>query len=404
MTKKRIIIIGGGIIGTAIAYKLSQKKNEYEVKLFEKERGLALHQSGNNSGVLHCGLYYSPGSLKAKLAVEGIRKMTQFAKEHEIPYDICGKVVLATNDEEAKTLMKLAKNGEKNGLQGLHFLNDSELKKREPFVRGTKALLVPEEGIINYREATKKMAQLFQSNGGELKLGSRFCGVEKINGTTVAKFENGDVAEFDVVVNCTGLHTDRTFKKISGDKSPIKIVPFRGEYLKFKPEYENTISHLVYPVPNVKYPFLGVHFTRMINGEREIGPNAVLALKREGYSNRNVSITDLTDSLTYIGLCNFIRKNFSFSIKEFASSLSVNTFVNKAKAMMPELTIDMLEKGNSGVRAQAMDTKGELIMDFKIVKNENQVHLLNAPSPGATASLSIADYLISNYIIPSTST
>ena len=393
---KKIAVIGGGIIGLATAYKLGLKGAK--VSLFEKEQSFGLHQSGNNSGVLHCGLYYKPGSLKAKLAVQGIQKMVDFCEENQVPYDICGKAVVATNDKESIALDNLAKRGNQNGLTGLKFLKNMELKTREPFVKASKALLVPQEGIVDYKRVMHVLAQKIKENGGEILTNSS---IEKVYETPdeIKVISKEQEFNFDYLFACAGLHSDRIFKLCTGKKSPVKIIPFRGEYLKFKTEYESLVNHLIYPVPDSKYPFLGVHFTRMIDGSKEVGPNAVFTFKREGYKKGNFSLKDSYESLTYKGLQKFILHNFSFAFDEFKSSLFLNDFVKKAKKMIPDIEKHMLEKGPAGVRAQAVSEEGELIMDFSIEKTKRQIHVLNAPSPGATASLAIAEYVIDKYLI-----
>jgi len=396
--KKRIAVVGGGLIGLATAYKLLLKYPGIQLHLFEKEAYPGKHQSGRNSGVLHCGLYYQPGSLKAKMAVEGIREMTAFCQEHNINHEICGKVVLAANEQQNQTLRELAKRGNANGLQGLRFLNKSELRQREPMVYATDALLVPEEGIVDYKGVMKKLVALIEERGCKVHFNSPVWSVNQTSVGEITIQTTTNTYTFDRLVSCSGLHSDRAYKGFTGKNSPLRIVPFRGEYLSFKPEFNNMVNHLIYPVPDVKYPFLGVHFTRMVSGEREVGPNAVLAFKREGYSNSDINLSDAFESLTYIGFLNFLRKNFSFAFGEFASSLSMASFIAKAKVMIPEVEASMLVKGSAGVRAQAMDPSGKLLMDFNVEREGNQVHVLNAPSPGATASLAIASYVINNYL------
>ncbi len=396
--KKRIAVIGGGLIGLATAYKLLLKYPGIQLDLFEKEAHPGMHQSGRNSGVLHCGLYYQPGSLKAKLAVEGIREMTAFCREHDITHEICGKVVLAANEQQNQTLHELAKRGEANGLQGLKFLSKSELRQREPMVQAAEALLVPEEGIADYKGVMKKLVALIEERGGQVHFSSPVWSVNQTQTGEITIQTATNTLTFDRLVSCTGLHSDRAYKGFTGKKGPLRIVPFRGEYLSFKPEFNKMVNHLIYPVPDIKYPFLGVHFTRMVSGEREVGPNAVLAFKREGYTNSDINLKDTFESLTYVGFLNFLRKNFTFAIGEFASSLSMASFIAKAKVMIPEVEASMLVKGSAGVRAQAMDPAGKLLMDFNVEREGNQVHVLNAPSPGATSSLAIASYIIDNYL------
>ena len=393
---KNIAIIGGGIIGLTVAYKLSEQGAF--VHVFEKEKAVGLHQSGRNSGVLHCGLYYQPGSLKAQLSVNGIREMISFCKTHSIAHDVCGKVVVATTQEEVQALDQLASRGNKNGLHGLKYLSAEELKFREPFVRAKKALLVPEEGIVDYTAVMKKMVDLIQQNNGQVSYNTRVCSIDQAGENEIVLSTSKNTYTFDYLVSCTGLWSDKTYTNLTQQKPPLRIVPFRGEYLKFKQGFEDCINHLVYPVPDAQFPFLGVHFTRMIDGSREVGPNAVLALKREGYSKSSFSLKDSYESLTYPGLLRFVGKNFSFSVNEFKSSLFMKDFIAKAQKMIPDIDASMLKTGPAGVRAQAISKEGELQMDFNIIRSGRQIHVLNAPSPGATASLAIASHIIENYL------
>jgi L-2-hydroxyglutarate oxidase len=396
--KKQIAVVGGGLIGLATAYKLLLRHPEISLDLFEKESGPGQHQSGRNSGVLHCGLYYQPGSLKAKLAVEGIQEMTDFCRTHEIDHEICGKIVVASTNQQLATLDELADRGKKNGLSGLTLLSASEIKLREPHVSAKKALLVPKEGIVSYKAVMLKLVKLIEERGGRVHFNAFIHKVDNKSDGRICLQSGSESYDFDRLVNCTGLYSDRTFKQYTGQKRPLRIVPFRGEYLMLKPEATALVNHLIYPVPDINFPFLGVHFTRLVGGEREVGPNAVLAFKREGYTNRDFSLFDTLDSTTYIGLMQFMRKNFSFALGEFSSSLFVSSFIAKAKTLIPDINESMLVKGTAGVRAQAMDPQGNLIMDFRIAREQNQVHVLNAPSPGATCSLAIASYILDNYL------
>ncbi len=390
-------IIGGGIIGLATAYKLLLRYPEASVLLFEKEYAIGMHQSGNNSGVLHCGLYYQPGSLKAKLAVNGLKEMVKFCQDNFVPFDVCGKVVLASNEQEVAALEVLRQRGIANGLEGLEYLSPTALKEREPSVWATKALLVPQEGIVDYKAVMAKLADLIRAKGGQIICGTKMDKIENTKDGVLLQSGNSTWQVQQLIV-CAGLHADRVYEQATGQKSPIKIVPFRGEYMSLKPQAAHLVKHLVYPVPDAQYPFLGVHFTRMISGEKEVGPNAVLATKREGYRLNQFSIQDTLDSLTYKGLWQFLRKHFWFSLGELQSSFRPQKFLAKARKMIPELQLADLKKGNAGVRAQAMDKQGNLIMDFRIEKWGGQIHVLNAPSPGATASLAIADYIIDTYV------
>ncbi len=394
---KRVGIIGGGILGLSLGYNLVKDKN-YNVIVFEKEKYFGSHQSGNNSGVLHCGLYYKPGSLKAKLAVNGIREMIKFCKLNKINYDQCGKLVVATNNREKKVIESLANTGKKNGLSGLKFLTKKEQLKREPHVEALQSLLVPEEGIIDYSSVMDCFSNIILENNGKILLNSK---VDKIANTKSGKIlviSKKLEYEFDMIINCAGLFSDRIYKLATGNRRPLRIIPFRGEYMSIKKEYHNIVNHLIYPVPDPKYPFLGVHYTRMITGGREVGPNAVLAFKREGYKNTDFSIYDLYDSIFYKGFTNFVIKNFKFATNEFLTSILMSSFLKKAKKLIPDINLNMIEKGNAGVRAQAMEKDGNLLMDFSIIKENNQIHVLNAPSPGATSCISISKYIIDNYV------
>ncbi len=396
---KNVAIVGGGILGLAIGYELSISYSDFKITVFEKEDSVGKHQSGNNSGVLHCGLYYQPGSLKAKLAVDGIRDMITFCKSNKINHEVCGKIVVASDEREVGLLDNLYFRGEKNGLKGLKFLSTTELKEREPNVRANKALLVPEEGIVDYKQVMQVLSNHIINSGGTISTNDKVLGIKEFNSSGTLLITEKNERYFDLVINCSGLFSDRTYTNLTKKISPIKIVPFRGEYMHIASQYKDIVKHLIYPVPDPNYPFLGVHFTRMINGGREVGPNAVLALKREGYKNTDFSFIDTFDSLTYKGFLNFFAKNTNFALGEFISSLSTKAFVNKSKKLIPDIEEYMFTKGGTaGVRAQAISPQGELIMDFNIVRENNQIHILNAPSPGATASLSIAKYIVRNFV------
>ena len=390
-----IAIVGGGIVGLALGYKLSKIKGN-KIHVFEKEKEVGFHQSGRNSGVLHCGLAYKPGSLKAKLAVSGIKQMVKYCENYKINHDICGKIVVASDENEKKLLDETAERGNLNGLKGLKYLNDSELKNREPFVSSYKSLLVPEEGIVDYIGVMLSMKENIINLGGDVFLNSKIKKIEEIKNKIYIN-KNSSIA-YNNIIYTTGLQSDINFKKFTNKKLNAKIVPFRGEYYKLKDHAKGLVNHLVYPVGNPKFPFLGVHFTRMINGDREVGPNAVLAFKREGYKNTDISVNDMIDYLGYSGFLKFIGKNFTFCINEFSTSILKSSFLKKTQKLIPEIKSKDIKSGPAGVRAQGIDSNGNLMMDFDIKIHNNQIHIINAPSPAATSALSIADHIIDNYI------
>ena len=390
-----IAIVGGGIVGLALGYKLSKVKGN-KVHVFEKEKEVGFHQSGRNSGVLHCGLAYKPGSLKAELAVSGIKQMINYCKENKINHDVCGKIVVASNEDEAKLLENTAKRGKLNGLKGLKYLSDNELKEREPFVSSYKSLLVPEEGIVDYMGVMLSMKQNIINSNGDVFLNSKIEKIEERK--NLSYINNNSSVGYNIIIYTTGLQSDINYKKFTKNKLSAKIVPFRGEYYTLKDHAKKLVNHLIYPVGNPKFPFLGVHFTRMINDDREVGPNAVLAFKREGYKNSDISINDMIDYLGYSGFLKFIGKNLTFCINEFSTSILKSSFLKKTQKLIPEIRDKDIKNGPAGVRAQGIDSSGNLMMDFEVKTHNNQIHVINAPSPAATSALSIADYIIKNYI------
>jgi len=390
-----IAIVGGGIVGLALGYKLSKVKGN-KIHVYEKEKEVGFHQSGRNSGVLHCGLAYKPGSLKAKLAVSGIKQMVKYCIDYKINHDVCGKIVVASNEDEAKLLENTAQRGNLNGLKGLKYLNNRELKNREPFVSSHKTLLVPEEGIVDYKGVMMSMKENIINSGGNVFLDTK---IEKVDENKKFIYINKNSSiSYNIIIYTTGLQSDINFKKFTNNKLKAKIVPFRGEYYTLEEHAKKLVNHLVYPVGNPKFPFLGVHFTRMINGDREVGPNAVLAFKREGYKNTDISISEMLDYLSYLGFLKFIGKNFLFSLNEFSTSILKSSFLKKTQKLIPDISSSDIKSGPAGVRAQGIDHKGNLMMDFDIKTHKNQIHVINAPSPAATSALSIADYIIKNYI------
>jgi L-2-hydroxyglutarate oxidase LhgO len=386
MPPTRIAIIGGGIVGLATALRLQQRLPHLRLTVFEKEAAVGRHQTGNNSGVLHAGLYYKPGSAKARLAVQGVRQMIAFCQEHSIRHEICGKLVVATEPGELPRLHDLHARGQQNGLSGLRLLSAGEIREIEPHAAGLLALRVPEEGIVDYPQVCQTMASLLTAAGAEVRTS---CPITSIRPGWVL---NGQY-EAEVRCYCAGLHCDRV-SALAGERRQARIIPFRGEYYMLKPASQHLVRHLIYPVPDPAFPFLGVHFTRLIHGGVEAGPNAVLAFAREGYRWTQVSLPDLWDALSFPGLWRFLARYPSMASYEIRRSLSHRLFCASLQRLVPALQPGDIERGGAGVRAQAMLPNGDLVQDFLIVDGEKALHLLNAPSPAATASLAIGDEIV----------
>jgi L-2-hydroxyglutarate oxidase len=386
-----ILIIGGGIVGLATARQLLRQHPGADVTVLEKESAPGQHQTGHNSGVLHCGLYYTPGSLKARLAVEGIREIAEFCDEHKVPHEICGKLVVATNTAEVARMEKLFERGQANGLEGIKKLNRDQMREIEPHVGGVAALKVPQEGIVDYPAVIVALTQEIEKTGGKVITNARATRFHESEQWTV-ETPAGDFSA-DWIINCAGLHCDRV-SQLAGQKRDLRIVPFRGEYFRLKPESQHLVRHLIYPVPDSEFPFLGVHFTRLINGGIEAGPNAVLAFAREGYRKTNVNLRDLFDALTYSGLWRFAFKYPKMCVNELRGSFSKKYFCKQLQKLVPEIQPSDLESGGAGVRAQAMSPEGGLVQDFHFARGTRALHVLNAPSPAATASLAIGTEII----------
>jgi L-2-hydroxyglutarate oxidase len=384
-----VLIVGGGLVGLATAWRLLERRPTRAVTLLEKELRVGAHQSTHNSGVLHCGLYYKPGSAKARLAVTGIRQMVAFCRAEDVPHDICGKLVVATNAEELPRLDELLRRGAANGLQGLRKLEPDEMRRIEPHVGGLAAAHVPEEGIVDYQAVCDRLAARALERGGRIITGARVTrltqrGSEWVAGTPVGEFS----AEF--LINCAGLHCDRV-AALAGERREVRIVPFRGEYYQLRPERQGLVRNLIYPAPDPKFPFLGVHFTRLIHGGVEAGPNAVLAFAREGYTFTTVNPRDLADALTFPGLWRFLGRYPDMVRTELAQSFSRARFCRSLQKLVPDIQPEDLAPGGAGVRAQAMTPAGELVQDFHLLRRDHALHVLNAPSPAATASLAIGE-------------
>ncbi|MES2629520.1 MAG: L-2-hydroxyglutarate oxidase [Bacteroidota bacterium] len=386
-----VAIIGGGIVGAATFYKLQLHHPTLKIALIEKEDHLADHQTGNNSGVIHAGLYYKPGSQKAIHCVEGRRELVQFAKEHGIPHDVCGKVVVAVDESELPFLEKIFANGTANGVEGIEKIDAKRVKEIEPFVEAIAGIWVPCTGIIDYRAATAKMVELALAINPESKLflGHEVTGVDR-TGDRYKLTTPAAVIEADKAIFCAGLQADRMARKDGVDLKE-KVVGFRGDYYDLTEQAKHKVNNLIYPVPNPDFPFLGVHFTRMTDGEIECGPNAVFTFKREGYGKTDFSLRDTWDALTYGGTWKLFLSNISFGINEYRRAFSKRLFLKTLQRMIPSLTMEDIKPGRAGVRAMLLAQNGDTRDDFRIEYRENSVHVLNAPSPAATACLAIGN-------------
>jgi L-2-hydroxyglutarate oxidase len=384
-----VIVVGGGIVGLAAAYKINVKYPDKKVLVLEKEKEVGPHQTGHNSGVIHSGLYYKPGSYKAKNCVDGRRELVAFAKEHRIKHDICGKIVVATDESELAHMNRVFNNGVANGVEGIEKIDAKRIRDIEPFCTGIEGLWVPCTGIIDYVDVTKKYAEL---------IGSKFKASRVLTGHEVRAFEKHADHTMVItpqgkfkgkyVITCSGLQSDRIAKK-EGAKIDTAIVGFRGDYYDLTDKGLSKVRNLIYPVPNPKYPFLGVHFTRMIHGGTECGPNAVFVFKREGYGKTDFSLRDTAEAFSFGGTWKFFAKNIKFGLDEYRGAFSKKFFLKRLQKLIPTLELDDLKPGRAGVRAMALAPQGEMIDDFKIEVNGNAIHVLNAPSPAATSSLAI---------------
>ena len=388
-----MLIVGGGIVGLATAFRLSQRLPGAEITVVEKESSVGRHQTGHNSGVLHSGLYYKPGSLKARLAVRGIRQMVEFCLEHSIPHEICGKLVVAADEAELPGLRDLHERGLANGLEGLRMLGPQEMREIEPHAGGVAALRVPQEGIVDYQKVCEALVKCIH---GRVATNAKVRSLRQTYGGWSAETEAGDF-EAKLLINCAGLHCDRV-SELAGLRREVRIAPFRGEYYKIKPDRQSLVRHLIYPVPDPKFPFLGVHFTRLIHGGVEAGPNAVLAFAREGYRKTDINPRDLFDAVSYSGLWNFLARHARMCWEEIERSFSKRLFAQSLQRLVPEIHASDLDTGGTGVRAQAITPQGELVQDFHFVEQANAVHVLNAPSPGATASLAIGEEIVARLL------
>ena len=394
--KYDFIIVGAGIVGLATALKLIEKDPKQKILILEKENRISAHQTGNNSGVIHSGIYYKPGSLKAKNCVKGYKQLIDFCDKHNVKYDLCGKVIVAVEQSELNYLDILLERGRANGLSDLRKISKEELNEIEPYVNGIAGLFVPQTGIIDYKDVSEKYVEIFLSKGGVLHLNDKVIDFHE-SSSEIEVITNKGNYNANAVITCGGLQSDILARKTNHDLD-LKIIPFRGEYYKIKEDRKHLVKNLIYPVPDPAFPFLGVHFTRMINGEVEAGPNAVLALKREGYKKTDINIKELYETLTWPGFQIVAKKYWRTGFGEFYRSFSKSAFVKALQRIIPEITEDDLIKGGAGVRAQACDRTGGLLDDFSIIKNNRIVHVCNAPSPAATSSLAIGEHITSEVL------
>lgn len=382
-----VVIVGGGIVGLATALRMLEQRPGTRLVLVEKEAELARHQTGNNSGVIHSGLYYKPGSLKAQNCREGYQQLLDFCRAEGIAHDICGKVVVAIFERELGPLDELYRRGVANGLSGLRWLAPEEIREIEPHCAGIKGLFVPQTGIVDYTAVSQKYAEKIRAAGGEIALGERVEEIRRSSGQ-VEVVTAGTTRVAKLLVACAGLHSDRLARHTQPDL-PLRITPFRGEYYVLQPEARGLVRNLIYPVPDPAFPFLGVHFTRMIDGEVECGPNAVLAFAREGYRKTDFSLRDTWETFTWPGFRVVARKYWRTGFGEFHRSFSKAAFVKALQRLVPDIRAEHLVPGGAGIRAQACGRDGRLLDDFHIIEDGNIVHVCNAPSPAATASLAI---------------
>ena len=386
-----IAIIGGGIVGLATALSLSESDSRLRLVVLEKEARLAAHQSSHNSGVIHSGIYYKPGSYKARLCVEGAKLLTAFCDEHGVPYERCGKTIVAISPEELPRLERLYERGMANGVPGLERIGPEPLREIEPHASGLAAIHSPSTAIVDFNTVAMAMAELLRQRGGEILTEACVEGIVRGDGGLVLETIRG-LIRTRTLINCAGLYADRV-AELLGARTRVRIIPFRGEYYHLTPERQYLVRGLIYPVPDPAFPFLGVHFTRTIQGKVEMGPNAVLAFAREGYAYRDVRLGEIAGMLAYPGFWCMAWHHWRMGIYEFYRSLSKAAFVRALKRLVPDVTTDDIAPGGSGVRAQAVESHGALVDDFRIVETPGAIHVLNAPSPAATASLAIGRHI-----------
>jgi (S)-2-hydroxyglutarate dehydrogenase len=382
-----VAVIGGGIVGLAVGREITRRFPRIRLVVLEKEARVGAHQSGHNSGVIHSGVYYKPGSLKAKLCVAGAEVMVEFCREHGVPFAVCGKVIVATSSAQLPRLQDLLERGQANGVAGLRMLGPEELREFEPHANGVAALLIPGTGVTDYAKVCEKYAELIGAQGGEVRTTTKVVGIRTSESENVIETSGGAIAA-RAVINCAGLFSDR-IARMAGERPEVQIVPFRGEYYDLVPERAKLVRALIYPVPDPRFPFLGVHFTRRVYGSVDAGPNAIFAFKREGYRSRDFNLRDTVESLMFPGFWRGAAKHWRMGKDEAARSVSKAAFVASLQKLVPEVREEDLVPGGSGVRAQAIHRSGALVDDFQFTQTKNMLHLYNVPSPAATASIAI---------------
>jgi L-2-hydroxyglutarate oxidase len=395
MKQNDVLVVGSGIVGLTTAYQLLLENAELHLTVLEKEMTVATHQTGNNSGVIHSGIYYKPGSLKAKNCIEGYDSLIQFCKQENIEYDLCGKIIVATKESELTALETLYQRGILNGLKGLKYLSATEIKEYEPHCIGIKGIFVPQTGIVNYKKVCETLQiKILDFKNATIEFGFEVQNIQNTETGVIVQSTKGTRIEGRFLVNCGGLYCDK-IAEMAGEKLDVKIIPFRGEYYSLKPEKSSLVRNLIYPVPDANFPFLGVHFTRRISGEIEAGPNAVFAFRREGYKKTDFKLSEFLESILWKGFRKVAMKYWRTGLGEYYRSFSKRAFTKALQVLVPDVMIDDLVPAGAGVRAQACDREGGLIDDFYIQETANCVHVLNAPSPAATSSFSIGKHVAS---------
>ncbi|HRI00475.1 MAG TPA: L-2-hydroxyglutarate oxidase [Saprospiraceae bacterium] len=390
--QKRIVIIGGGIVGLATAMQLHEKLPDVKIVILEKENDVARHQSGHNSGVIHSGIYYKPGSNKAKNCTEGYAKMLRFCDEQNIPYQLIGKLIVANDEKQKIKLDQIYNNGLNNGLKNIKVLKKEEIQNLEPNVRSKYAIHVPQAGIVDYKLVSQKMRSCLEGQGVEVLTNKKAIAIDSVHQVLRVACEDESLYEADFLVNCAGLQSDRICA-LAGINSPYRIIPFKGVYYYLNENKKEIVKSLIYPVPDPNFPFLGIHYTKLMNGQQTLGPNAILAFDRENYANQDINWKDLQSILSYKGFWKLIGKHWNVGLTEYFRNYSKHYFAFKASEMTPGIVATDLTESSSGIRAQVIDRDGNMVDDFAVLKAKQMIHICNAPSPAATASLSIGDQI-----------